>query len=205
MRTNLFSFVLASEKRKKVIQGLLAYPKRQWSCSSLEEITKLPHATVFRTIKGLEHYGILRSSKVNRKDIVYEFTRQSPLVRELERLMSAEKHAARTIAAEFIRNITTKRIKAGIKSIILYGSTVRGTMKPGSDIDILIVMNRREKKQEQRIHDIAAQLSLRYNIVISIVIMDKQEIRQEKKKLFLQSVKESMEVLYGKTPLFRML
>ncbi len=201
MRTNLFSFVLASENRKKVVQGLLAYPQRHWSCSSLEEITKLPHATVFRTIKGLEHYGILRSSKVNRRDMVYEFIRQSPLIRELEKLMSAEKHAARTIAAKFARDITTKSIKAGIKAIVLYGSTVRGTMKPGSDIDMLVVVNKRKKKQEQQIHDLAAQLSLKYNIILSAVIMDEQEIHQEKKKSFLQSVKESMEVLYGKTPL----
>lgn len=195
MRTNVASFILSSENRKEVVKTIFDYPRRQWTCSSLEEFTKIPHATVFRTLKGLGYFGVLKKSKINRKDILYELV-DSPIVDELKRIINLEKITIRSITNEFINKIKSKNIY----SAILYGSSISGRLKPESDIDILIILDKRQAIKEKEITDIAAYISSRTNKTISPVIMDKKELFREKYSQFIKSVKANMEVLYGKKP-----
>ena len=196
MRTNLIGFVLGSENRKKIVETLLAYPKRQWSCSALEELTKIPHATVFRTLSGLHKFGILKSIKINRKDIIYELV-NSPLVKELKRIINIEKIAAKEVAVVFMKKI---RSKDNIQSVILFGSSVEGNLKPESDIDILIIIKKNNKILEEKIRNIAAEISSKMNKTISTTIMDIKAVNKEKKNQFIISIRENKEVLYGKNP-----
>ena len=191
MRTDILSFVLASENRKGIVKTLFEYPKRQWSCTSVEETTKLPHATVFRALKGLTYFGILKYVKINKKDMLYELA-DSHLAAELKRAINVYKIAARGIAMEFV-----SKIKHKAQSIILYGSSARGSLKPESDIDILVVADKAYKKD---IFDAAAGISTKSNRTISPVVIDRKELNKEKKSQFMRSVKENMEVLYGKSP-----
>lgn len=196
MGTNIISFVLSSENRKTIVKTIFEYPKRQWSCSALEELTKIPHATVFRTLKGLKEFNILKSAKINRKDILYELVSDSPITQELKRIMNIEKITAKKIANRFIDKIKSKQIR----SAILYGSSISGDIKPESDIDILIVLNKHDKSLEREILDIAAELSARLNKTLSVTIMDLKEINKEKDDQFIKAIKSNMEILYGKKP-----
>ena len=157
----------------------------------MEETTKLPHATVFRALKGLAYFGVLKQAKINKKDMLYEFA-ESPLTAELKRAINIEKIAARSIAMGFVN-----KIKHQAGSIVLYGSSAKGSLKPESDIDILVVA---DKANDKYILDAAADISVKSNRTISPVVIDKKEFNKEKKSQFMRSVKENMEVLYGKSP-----
>ncbi len=196
MRTNIISFVLSSENRKRIVKTIFEYPKRQWSCSALEELTRIPHATVFRTLKGLKDFNILKSVKINRKDILYELVSDSPIAQELKRTLDIEKITAKKIANRFVDKIKPKKII----SAILYGSSISGDIKPESDIDILIILNKHDKPLEKEILDIAAELSSKLNKTLSVTIMDIEEVNKEKDSQFIKSIKSNMEMLYGKTP-----
>lgn len=191
MRTDILSFVLASGNRKEIAKALFEYPKRQWSCTSMEEITKLPHATVFRALKGLAYFGILKQVKINKKDMLYELA-ESPLAAELKRAINVDKIAARSIAMDFVN-----KIKRQVESAVLYGSSAKGSLKPESDIDILVVADKIYRKD---ILDAAADISTKSNKTISPVVIDRKELNKEKKSQFMRSVKENIEVLYGKSP-----
>jgi len=196
MRTDIISFVLSSENRKRIVKTIFEYPKRQWSCSALEELTKIPHATVFRTLKGMKEFNILKSVKINRKDMLYELVRDSPMAQELKRILDIEKITAKKIADKFIDEIKSKQVL----SAVLYGSSISGDIKPESDIDILIVLNKHDKPLEKEILDIAAELSTKMNKTLAVTIMDLKEINKEKDSQFIKSVKSNMGVLYGKSP-----
>ncbi len=196
MRTNIASYVLESENRKEIVKTLFEYPQRQWSCSALEETTAMPHATVFRTLRGLTHHGLLKSFKINKKDILYELVQESPLREELQHILNLEQRVARKIAARFVAKIQPK----SSVSIILYGSSVQGTITPESDIDILVVLEKHNQQQEEEIHRAAAQISSGVNKTVAVTIMTKREIQHEKNSQFLTAVQKQMEVLYGKTP-----
>ena len=196
MRSDLISFVLGSANRKKIVTALLEYPQRQWSCSALEEVAELPHATTFRALQGLHHFGLLKSTKINKKDLLYELVSDSPLVPELQRFLTLEQGRARQITRSFVSKVKSKQISA----IILYGSGATGKTAPESDIDILVVIPKHHAARERFIHDQAGELSSKFNKTISAAIMTKREIERERKSQFMQSVKSTMELLYGKTP-----
>lgn len=196
MRTNIISFVMESENRKKIARALLDYPERQWGCSALEDLTKISHATVFRTLKGLREFGILKSTRINKKDLMYELVSESPFVKELVRVLDIDKNVSRDIAAIFVSKIKSKEIY----SVILYGSSVQGNMKPDSDIDVLVVLAKHNWLKEQKIQDISGEVSSRVNKTINAVVMDLKQLRKEKKSRFVESIIENMEVLYGKKP-----
>jgi predicted nucleotidyltransferase len=195
MRTNVIYFALASENRKKIVKTILDYPKRQWSCSALEDLTKVSHATVFRALKGLTLFGVLKSFKINKKDLLYELT-ESPMVQELNRIVNIERITVDKIVNKFINRIKAEQIQ----SVILYGSSVRGNLMPESDIDLLIILDKHNKNLEEKILNEAAKISSQANKTISPVIMDVNGINKEKNSQFIRSVKENMELIYGKKP-----
>ncbi len=196
MKSDVISFILNSENKKKIMRTIFEHPKRQWSCYALEDLTKISHATVFRTLAGLKEFGMLKSFKINKKDIVYELPK-NPITKEIEKILDIGRLASKKIAKDFSR-----KIKSGkIFSIILYGSSVKGKIELESDIDILIVLNKHDKVFERELLNKAAGYSSEVNRSISLVIMDRLEVKKEKNSQFLKNIKEAMEILYGKEPL----
>jgi len=193
MRTDILSYALASEKRKQIVKTLFSYPERLWSCSALEEVTKLSHPTVFRTLRDLQYYRVLHVTRVSKKNIVYKLEIGSPFITELQRAMNVYKITAEKVADEF-----ASMIKMYVNIILLYGSTVRGGMTPESDIDILVIV--KDKTNINKIQDSAGELSVKIGKPISVVVMTTAEFNKEKKKQFIQSVRENHKVLYGKSP-----
>lgn len=192
MRTDILSFITASENRKAIFKAIAEHPKRQWSCSSLEEFTKTSHATVFRALRGLKNFGILKTTKINKKDIIYELV-QSSLTSEIERILNIEIIAAKGALKEFIDSVKDK-----IDAAILYGSFVKRVIKPESDIDVLLIVKNHHNDKE--IFDKAATISFKNNRVISPVILKKKEIYSKANRLFINSIKENMEILHGEAP-----
>lgn len=196
MRTDLLSFVMESENRKRVVTALFEQPKRLWSCSSVEETSGTSHATAFRTMQGLAEFGILKTMRINRKDIIYELVQNSPWAKELQRTLQLDKIAAREAAIKFVRRIKSTKVGA----VIQYGSSVRGKMKADSDIDVLIIIKKHDKELELKLLNMASKLSSEVNRTMSATIMSSTEVQAEKNQQFLISVKANHEVLYGKTP-----
>ncbi|MCG2717831.1 MAG: nucleotidyltransferase domain-containing protein [Nanoarchaeota archaeon] len=195
MRTNIIIYALGSEKRRRIVKTILEYPDRLWSCTQIEETAKVPHATAFRAITAMKDFGILKTTKINKRDLIYHLVKESPLTEELERVLNINKITSRKIAKKLIA-----RIKDKIHSAILYGSSVTGKMKPDSDLDIMIIVKKHDKETERKIFDESAEISFKVNKTISPIIMELEEIRKEKNTAFIKSVRENMEIIYGKTP-----
>jgi predicted nucleotidyltransferase len=187
---------MESENRKQVVTALFERPTRIWSCSTLEETARMPHATVFRTLHGLIEFGILKTMRINRKDIVYELVQNSPWVKELQRTFQLDKIAAKEVAIKFVTKVKSTKIS----SIIQCGSSVSGEMKADSDIDVLIIIKKHDKELELKLLEAASKLSSEVNRTLSATIMSNKEVQTEKNLPFLKSVKSNHEVLYGKTP-----
>ena len=197
MRTNLLGYVLGSENRRKIVQTLLDYPQRQWTCSSLEEAAKFSHATVFSVIVELREYGLLRQFRLSRKMVVFELV-PSPLLNQVKIVLGAEKQAWIEIAKELVKKIKPKKPEM----VVLYGSVAENKIKQGSDLDLFILLRKPNKVLEEFIFNEAGKLSLKYNHTLSPLIMNKEEFKKLAKKedKFISNVMRG-EVLYGKNPL----
>lgn len=80
--------------------------------------------------------------------------------------------------------------------MVLFGSQARGDASPGSDIDVLVVLRGPVNQGEEiaRTGEIVAELSLRFDEVISCVFMD-QERFAERNGPFLRNVRREGIVL----------
>lgn len=99
--------------------------------------------------------------------------------------------------AELIRQVYGKKLK----SIILYGSTVRGTQTKDSDIDIMVLVdgnNSELRSYDDRLGDVSTEISLKYLKVFSIIDVSYQEYLKWKQiSPFYRNVSEEGVVLYA--------
>ena len=196
MRTNAIAYIMSSPQRRKIVRTLFKYSGRLWSCSDVEHLAKTPHATTYRTLFQLRDLDILKSLKVSKKNIIFKEAK-SPLVDELKKLAFLEQKIAKKIAKEFVSAIKSEKVE----SVYLYGSTVTGNLHSHSDIDLLIIIGKHDKRKEKRIQEKASEISYERNKAISTLFMDKEEVKKERETQFIKSVKENMELLYGKESL----
>ena len=79
-----------------------------------------------------------------------------------------------------------------LKGVYLYGSYARGDQRDGSDLDILIVLDRFQNRygaEVDRSGDLGAELSLKYDVSICKVFLTEEEWESGKSP-FLYNVRE---------------
>lgn len=63
-----------------------------------------------------------------------------------------------------------------VRRMVLFGSRARGTGRPGSDVDCLVVVDRRDPDVRGRIYAIATDLSLQHGIDLSVKVYTEEEV-----------------------------
>ena len=77
------------------------------------------------------------------------------------------------------RALLTEILNEALESVVLYGSQARGDAEVGSDIDVLCVMRGLFDYGDliMRTSDAAAQVSLKYDVVISTAFVSSEDYR----------------------------
>jgi len=80
--------------------------------------------------------------------------------------------------------------------LLLFGSQARGDAEPGSDIDILVVLKGSVSpgKEIARTGGIAADLSLKYDVVVSCTFVSAERYTSEQSPLLLNVRREGVAV-----------
>ncbi len=96
------------------------------------------------------------------------------------------------ISQEFADNVK-KKLGNRVKQIILFGSRARGNFSEGSDYDILIVLDKREKDFQEMILDESVEIMNKYYALIGCIVCDEREWERKKRfPLGLNIVKEGV-------------
>lgn len=81
--------------------------------------------------------------------------------------------------------------------IILYGSVARGTQTEESDVDVAVILHSYTQEMHDRMTDLAVDLELEYDLVLSILLIDLAEFQAWEEVLpFYQNVKKEGVVLW---------
>ena len=106
----------------------------------------------------------------------------------MEQLMQEE-------LVEGLKNI----FKYNLVSIVLYGSFARGTNTADSDIDIAIILKQEyDKVSRDKVIDLAVDIDLKYDTVLSIVDIDYDNFIEWQEVLpFYKNVKKDGVVLWN--------
>jgi predicted nucleotidyltransferase len=84
------------------------------------------------------------------------------------------------VSVEFAER-TRSRLKNHLKKIILFGSRARGNFYEGSDYDILIVVDKREKQFQEIVLDESVEIMNKYDALIGHIVCDEKEWEKKKK------------------------
>ncbi len=76
------------------------------------------------------------------------------------------------LAQEFARRVQAKFPNA---AIWVFGSRARGDAVPESDLDCMVVLDKPTRKDDQVIRDIAWEVGFENEVVITTVILDREE------------------------------
>ncbi|MBN2089549.1 nucleotidyltransferase domain-containing protein [candidate division KSB1 bacterium] len=87
-----------------------------------------------------------------------------------------------------------------IDSIIWYGSSARGDAQPDSDIDIAIIVDEENNETWRKINDLAAQYSLEYDCLISILLISNRRFLEMKQigRLLARNLEKDGKILWSK-------
>lgn len=86
-----------------------------------------------------------------------------------------------------------------LKDIILYGSYARGNYDEESDIDIIALVEENElKSYKEKVIDLEIDLTIKYGLMPSILIENKEYFNKNRKKEFLfQNVLTDGKIIYA--------
>ncbi len=83
-----------------------------------------------------------------------------------------------------------------LSQLILFGSQARGSAKPDSDIDVLIVLKSsiKDKTKYQQVINLISDLCLEYELLISCVYVNESQFKTEKSPLLINIHKEGIKL-----------
>lgn len=124
--------VLLPGYRRRVLGVLLLQPDTALHGREIARRTGLPAGTMTRELNRLAEVGLLNREKRGNQ-ILYSANRASPVFEELAGILRKTSGLADVIA-EAVAPLADR-----ITVALIFGSIARGTEKPGSDVDLLVL------------------------------------------------------------------
>jgi len=151
---------------------------------------------MYRVLRGLVSSGVVLSRDQGRA-ITYELADpRSAVTRRLKELFAVEARRRREVVGGLLKAVPE------IRSIILFGSEARGEASSGSDTDLLIVLERRTKRLDERVRNACVQLAVEHQPSLSWLVTDLKELREWETagNDLLRNVKTEGVTLAGRPP-----
>lgn len=162
--------------RKRIVELLLKYPKREFTISELSRISGTSYATAWRFIQRLDKSGIIFTRTVGHS-LVCTLNESAPFLNQVKAVLDIESSPHRLAAKDFVNRV--KKI-SGVKKIILFGSVSKGTEKLSSDVDIAVIIYKKDKALEQRITLVSDTIMQKSRMHIIPMILTEKESYEDR-------------------------
>lgn len=121
-----------SERQQKMLRALLLHPRRDFGTNELIAIGGPGVGAGRNVIRALIEAGMVVATK-RRNQVAYSINTDSPIYEELRSIMRKTFGIADVVAGEL------SPFRERISEAFVFGSIARGTERPKSDVDLLIV------------------------------------------------------------------
>lgn len=83
-----------------------------------------------------------------------------------------------------------------LKYLLVYGSYARGEAEEGSDLDLMVVLDQAADPlaEREQLSEFLFELSLKHDIVLSVLPVGEHALEQERKPLFINARREGVSV-----------
>lgn len=178
--------------RRRIVELLLKYPKREFTVNELCKLSKVPYATTWRFVQKLDKSGIILT-KIVGHSLVCKLNEASPFLKEIKKILKVEFSPHKLAVKEFVDKV---RKISGVKKIVLFGSVARGREKLISDIDIAVIIDRKDKNLENIVTSVADEILKKSKMKIIPFVLTEKETGEDRQ--FAEELKNG-EMLYERT------
>ena len=161
-------------RHRRLVEVLLENPKREFTIRELALESRVSYATTWRLVDLLRELGALRIRKVGASQAL-TLNEGSPMVREIRQLAALSLFPHPQAARRFARAI---RGLAGVRTVVLFGGTARGTANRSSDVDVAVVVSRRTREVQRQILRAAELVQDETGLRIVPVLVVPSELRK---------------------------
>lgn len=171
----------------KLLRNFLMYPDQEFYTNEISRKIGIGSGTVNNFLRKIHKDDILKKEKVGNVHL-YKLNNELEIVKHLKivhTLLELKKHK---FTDQFLK------INDTIISLVLYGSHANGENDSKSDIDILIILNK--KKPFTTVLQYLEN-KMKKSISIQIMTISEWQKLKEKDKIFYESIIENHIILYG--------
>ena len=196
----LLESILGKKNNIKIIRNLIMHKEWQYNITELSRDININKGVLSRLIEELETENIIEVSRKG-KIKLFSINKGNPFIKDIIiPLFEKENNFYQYILKDFINKLKDKT-----ESIILYGSFARGTAKLSSDVDVLVIVNKKNDELKKEI-EIFKENFLKNNMLLRVDTISILELKNlyKKQEPFIRSVVKNHKVLSGK-PLMEVL
>lgn len=179
---------LFGKGKEKILECFYRNKKKELYFSEILRETKLTQNTTLKHLANLQRLGLLISTK-KIGNTFYKLNAKNPLVYSIFSYFDYKKLGE--LPFERKRAITDFLEKIEIKPLIVlvFGSTAKGTFQKESDIDILLIYNKKELEDLKLRKNIEAVTGVRIQPFIIDVNYLKEQIIKEEDNVISHAIK----------------
>lgn len=190
--------ILGQASKVKILRFLIN-SQAQLNGREIAKSVGLSHVKVHTALKELSRHGLVNMRSVG-KSFVYWLNEEHFLVKDILRPIF-EKEAK---IFQLVTKVILKETEAPLPlSMILFGSFVKNTALPDSDIDVILVYPNRKNKSllTKELTEAEKKITLLFGNHLSCVPMRTEEFQRRFKKQdkFIKEVLKTAKVIYGKS------
>ena len=179
---------LFGKGRAKIVECFYRNREKELYFSEILRETKLTQNTTLKHLKALQEANLLTSIK-KIGNTFYKTNLKNPQIFSIFSYFDYKRFNGLPLARK--RAITEFLDKIEIKPLIMlvFGSTAKGTFGKESDIDILLVYNKKEEKEEKLRQDIEAITGAKIQTFIISYNYFKEQILKKEDSVIVHAIK----------------
>lgn len=193
--TNPLDLILGQPSKIKILRFLILTGVPM-NGREIGKAIGLSHVQCHAALKDLAEQGMVSMRRVGRSNL-YELQQNHIVVRDwLKPLLIQERNIKASLAETVVKSLSSRPL-----SLILFGSIARREEKPGSDIDLIVVMPDRSnpEKTREELENAAEEVTIRFGNRLSPILMNRTEFLKKRKRqdLFPGNALKQAEVIFG--------
>ena len=170
--------------RRRILALLVLNPERRYHLREIARQVGTSAGTASREAGRLEQAGIIQRTREGRQ-VYYQAKPYSVVYESLESILR------RTMGAQEVLRREIGGL-AGVKSAVIFGSYVSGTMRPDSDIDLLVVGTPDRDELTEALERAQSEVGRQVNEIV----MDDAELADRRRRgdAFIESVDSGLTI-----------
>lgn len=184
--------LLGSRAKVGVLRALWRHRGKEFTIRELAKFLGLSHAGVRKALMELEKINVVAIKTIGKSHTV-KLNGASYAARIVEEIFKLEEGTLDELKRTLKEGLNIPEVI----SAALFGSVARGKGEPLSDIDLLVITDRRERMDEVISH-LQGEIALRFGNTLMPYYLSKEEFKGKMNTPLIRQILESHVLIYGK-------